>query len=119
MKYLIFILFSFQALAIEVTPVKKGDVINQDGYFVSKPEMAKIIKRDEERDNFQKQVLTLEQLNVTNKERHTIMKEFNDDLRYQVRKERVKTAWSGISGFILGTLATSVAVYTASRIVRD
>lgn len=115
MRYLIIFLFTFQALAIDVVPIKKGESVPEDGFFINKEEMSKLTQQ---RQNLENQIITLKQLNTLNEDRYQMLENYHQDLSYELKKEKVKSRWSGIGGFFLGTLATSLAVYAATQIIK-
>ena len=63
MKYLLIILLIINsAFAIDVTPVKKGDVVTKDGFFVDKDNMKKLRQNNEEKKLLEQKSLKLKDL---------------------------------------------------------
>ena len=115
---LIFLLSISQCLAINITPVKKGEPAPKDGFFVDKENMKKFREINEKKKNLEQQVATLEDLRVIDESRIKVHKNIINKADREIQKERTKGNLKGIGGFLLGVFATSVAAYAAIKVVK-
>jgi hypothetical protein len=117
MKILLIILFSItNCYAIDVTPVKKGDIVKTDGFHIDQPNMKKLRKINEDKKVLEKKVTKLEDLAAINEQRVETYKKLSQESEDQLRWEKTKGNFKGIGGFLVGVLATSLAAYAAIRI---
>lgn len=117
MKLLIILLFSIsQCLAIDVTPIQKGDPAPQDGFFIDSPNMKEIREINEKKKLLEKENIQLKDLAVINEQRVDTYKDYAKKSEEQLGWEKTKGNFKGVGGFLLGVLATSVAAYAAIRV---
>jgi len=117
MKLLMLLLFTITStFAIDVVPVKKGDLAPKDGFFVDAENMKKFREINEKKKNLEKQVATLEELGRIQEHRISIYSEMLVNTEKELHKEKFKSNLKGIGGFVVGVLATSVAAYAAIRV---
>jgi hypothetical protein len=116
MKILLIILISVsQCFAIDITPVKKNDPAPKDGFFVDSNNMKELRKINEDKKNLEKQNEVLKELGKLQEKKTNIYKNHvvNVEKAYQV--EKTKSDIKGVWGFVLGVLATSVAVFATRK----
>jgi hypothetical protein len=118
MKLLMVFLISFNALAIDIVPVKKGEPAPSDGFFVSPEEMKKFRQINEEKKLLDQKVISFQDLAITNEQRIDIYKKHSDYYQQEVVKAQNKTMWAGIGGFVLGVVATSLSAYGTVRLLK-
>ena len=117
MKILLILLLSFSAFSIEITPVKKGETISRDGFFIDAKNMKELRQINEEKKNLEKQKLKLEQLGVIRESQLNIQRSDVLYLQKKVRKARSMGDLKGIGGFVLGVFGASLAAYAAIKVV--
>lgn len=119
MKYLIVILICIsQALAIDITPIEKGQPAPANGFFVDQENMKEFREINERKKLLEKENLTLKDIRVIQDEQIDNYKEIEKELYRQVRKEKFKSDIKGIGGFILGVAAASLAAYAAIKVTK-
>ena len=112
---LIFLLTLSQAFAIDVQPITKGSPAPDDGFFVDQPNMKKLRKINEEKKLLEKENIDLRELSIVHETRIDNYKQMNTEVEKELRWEKTKGSLSGVGGFILGVLATSLAAYAAMQ----
>ena len=119
MKLILIILFTINtAFALDITPVKKGFIIQKEGFFIDKTNMKELRQINEDRKVLDRKVAKLEDLAVINEQRVEIYKKLSQESEDALRWEQTKGNFKGIGGFIIGVLATSIATYAAIKIVK-
>jgi hypothetical protein len=118
MRLLLAFLFSFNCLAIDIVPIKKGEPSPGEGFFVSIEEMKKFRQINEEKKLLEQKVLTFKDLSIVNDQRIEVYQKQSNYYQEQYLKQQTKTMWSGIGGFILGAAATSLAAYGTVRLLK-
>lgn len=119
MKLLIILLISIsQCFAIDVTPLKKGEVAPKDGFFVDTENMKQLRKINEDKKVLEKKVVKLEDLAAINEERVGAYRKLSEESQKQLRWEQTKGSFKGVGGFVIGVLATSLAAYAAIKVVK-
>lgn len=112
------LIFTLNTYAIDVTPVKRGDKVPKDGFFVDTNNMKKFRKINEDKKTLEKKVVKLEELSIIKDQRIEVYQEMNKNSERAVSSERAKGNLKGIGGFIIGVLATSVAAYAAIQVTK-
>lgn len=119
MKILIILLFSIShCFALDVTPLKKGELAPSDGFFVTSESMKKLRKINEEKKILEKENITMKDLAVINEKRIVTYKMYAEESHKQASWERTKGNFKGVGGFLVGVLATSLSMYVAVKVVK-
>jgi len=117
MKILIILLISIsQCLAIDVTPIQKGEKAPANGFFLDTPNMKEVRQINEEKKVLKKENVTLKDLNSINESRVDTYRKLSEESEKALSWERTKGNGKGIVGFVVGVIATSVAAYAAIRV---
>lgn len=115
MKLLIILLLTFQAFAIDVSPIKKDQPAPYDGFILDEANLKEMKTINEERKVLKKKVVTLEELGNIKDSKVKLYKEEADYYHKQAKKEESKSTWKIVGGILLGILATSAAGYVYDR----
>jgi hypothetical protein len=116
MKIILTLLLTIsQAFAIDVQPIKKGSPAPNDGFFVDSENMKKLRNINEEKKLLEKENIDLRELSIVHETRIENYRQLNKDVEKELRWEKTKSNFSGVGGFIIGVLATSLAAYAAMQ----
>ncbi len=115
MKLILILLLTFQAFAIDVNPIRKGEAAPFDGYIVDDTGLKQFRAINEEKKLLKKKVVTLEELGTIKDSRVKLYKDEADHYHNQYKKAQSKSTWKIVGGIVLGILATSAAGYVYSR----
>lgn len=114
MKLLLILLLTLnQCLAIDITPIKKGEKAANDGFIISKEDMKQLRQINEEKKLLESQNIKLKDLAAVRDQRVKLYKEEVEYNYKALQKERTKGKINGVLGFAIGVLATGFASYAA------
>ncbi len=119
MKYLlIFTLMITQLQAIEITPIKKGEVASYEGFLVSPAEMQKLRQINEEKKILEEQNIHLKDLQIVNEKRLGSYDEAYTKVSKDLRYEAFKGDLKGIGGFFIGVAVTTITAYAVTKTIK-
>jgi len=115
---LTFIISISNAYTIDITPVKKGEVIQEDGFFVDKTNIKEFRKINEDKKLLEQENITLTHLRVIDKD---ITEEYKKQYKQATRDlqwEQTKSTLKLIGGFALGAIITGLIGYGTLKYTR-
>lgn len=112
MKYLVVLGLLFSFTAYGVTPVKKGDIAQSDGYLFSSDEEKKLRQINEEN-------ITLKDLQAHQEQKVQILDERVKNYAQYVEEQKKLGAWEKTAYVGLGIVGTVGALYLSSVILKN
>lgn len=90
----------------------------EKGYFVNEANMAELIRIQKQKENLEKQVITLEKLGQIKDQQIDLLQRNVDEQRKARYKEQLWANFSGVAGFTLGVVLSSVAAYATIKTLK-
>ena len=98
-----------------VTFVKKGHVVENEAFLVTREQMEKFVELDKENALLKQKVVTLENLSKNYLDQISYHKSRANDLQKELDWSEAKGYFKTTGGFLLGVLVTGFASYAAIR----
>ena len=111
----VLLLASSLSFGQNVTSVKKGFVVEQDGFFVTKSQMQEFVKTDKENKLLKEKIVSLEMLSTNYLDQISYHKDRANNLQKELDWSEAKGYFKTTGGFLVGVIITGFASYAAIR----